>query len=238
MRIKSRLDARKLNRVFSGIGLKPRTFLDVGCGDGRYLQVLESMGMSRDDLFGLELDERAVAIARERGFQAFVGNAESWTGFNGRKFDAISLFHVVEHVADPTRLLSRLREWLSDDGVIIMETPNIDSADARLFRGKYWGGYHFPRHWHFFNIETMRKCLGNAGLSLHSIRYQTGHSFWAFSVHHALKYNRGFPVPGLARMFHPLDSLPVLAAATALDLARAALGFRTSAMLVVATASK
>jgi 2-polyprenyl-3-methyl-5-hydroxy-6-metoxy-1,4-benzoquinol methylase len=238
MRVKSRLDARKLRATFDALRIKPKNFLDIGCGDGRYLSVIESMGVARDDLFGLEIDERAVAVARDRGYRVFLGNAETWEGFAAQKFDVITLFHVIEHVADPTRLLRRLREWLSDDGVIIMETPNIESADARLFRKRFWGGYHFPRHWHFFEAATIGRCLERAGCTVRSISYQTGHSFWAFSVHHALKYNKSIPLPTLARLFNPLDSLPVLAAATALDLARAALGFRTSAMMVVASAAK
>ena len=62
----------------------------------------------------------------------------------------------------------------------------------------------------------------------------TAHSFWLFSIHHWLRYNCVTPSPILARLFDPARSLPLLVLATAFDKVRAALGFRTSAMMFVA----
>ena len=64
------------------------------------------------------------------------------------------------------------------------------------------------------------------------MRYQTGHSFWMYSFHHLLRYRLG--LVGLSHWFDPIKGLPFLIAFTGLDKLRAALGFRTSAILVIA----
>ena len=66
-----------------------------------------------------------------------------------------------------------------------------------------------------------------------STTYQTGHSFWMYSLHHRLRY-AAHPWPRLAQFFNPIKSLPFLAAFTAFDKLRAALGCKTSAMLLLA----
>ena len=103
-----------------------------------------------------------------------------------------------------------------------------------MFRSRWWGGYHFPRHWVLFDPASIRVALEKAGLEVIAIRYQTGHSFWLFSFHHALRYNARLPMPRLARLFDPLRSKILLMLFTALDIVRRTLGMKTSAMLVLA----
>jgi hypothetical protein len=66
------------------------------------------------------------------------------------------------------------------------------------------------------------------------MRYQTGHSFWLYSFHHLLRYNGALPMPRLARLFDPLRSKLMLILFTGFDILRRMMGFKTSAMLVLA----
>jgi hypothetical protein len=84
-----------------------------------------------------------------------------------------------------------------------------------------------------FTPDTLARLLSAAGLEPVGTMYQTGHSFWMYSVHHRLRYGTR-PRPGLAKFFDPFSNVVPLAAFTAFDKARAALGFRTSAMLMLA----
>jgi hypothetical protein len=77
----------------------------------------------------------------------------------------------------------------------------------------------------------MRTLLEDAGFEVVRVSYKTGHSFWMYSFHHAIKYLK---LPWLARWFDPLKGVPALIAFTEFDIVRGALGFRTSAMLVIA----
>ncbi len=232
---KTRLDRLKLRAPLAALGRLPDGYLDVGCGDGRYLGILQSMGVPRSRLFGLELDGRAVQRARDAGFHAWQVRAEHASDLiAAESLDLISLFHVIEHVSDPVAVINSLKGLLRPGGVIVIETPNVDSLDAKLFRERFWGGYHFPRHWHLFSEHTLCRMLEDSGLVVRNCTYQTGHAFWLYSLHHALKYRDGARFPRLARWMHPLRSLPALIAATGFDFVRARLGQQTSAVMAIA----
>lgn len=232
-RAKQLMDSSKLRTVLRSLDRPVSSYLDVGCGDGRYLEALAGRGVDRERLFGLELDERVVAELVRRGFRAWCERVETCERFDPESLDLITMFHVIEHLDAPDKVIARLSTWLRPGGLLALETPNIDSLDARLFRDGRWGGFHIPRHWHLFTPETISKLLVRFGLEVVDIRFQTGHSFWMYSLHHTLRY-RTHPWPRLARLFDPLRSVLALAAFTAFDKARAALGARTSGMLILA----
>jgi 2-polyprenyl-3-methyl-5-hydroxy-6-metoxy-1,4-benzoquinol methylase len=230
---KEYLDSRKMAAVLTKHGGRVMDYLDVGCGDGRYLEVLARQGVSREHLYGLELDQTTVDRLRERGLQAHCERVETCTQFAPNSLDLITIFHVIEHVDSPRQVVAKLAEWLRPGGVLALETPNIESLDARLFSEGMWGGYHIPRHWHLFHPDGLRQLLTEAGLHVEEIRYETGHSFWMYSMHHRLRYGPR-PRPGLARWFDPLSSLLPLVAFTGFDKTRSILGAKTSAMLAIA----
>lgn len=232
LRAKAMLDRAKLAGIF-GHARTPQRFLDIGCGSGRFLRQAREMGLAPPDILGLELDARATARLRDEGFDVRNQRVEE-ADFVPASVDVVTMFHVIEHVAEPAEVLSRIASWMRSGAVLAIETPNLDSLDARLFRRTWWGGYHIPRHWHLFTATTLERLLRQAGLQTASLRHTTGHSFWLYSLHHALRYNRRFPMPRLARFFDPLRSLMALALVTAFDLVRARLGARTSSMLIVA----
>jgi SAM-dependent methyltransferase len=231
-RAKALLDNRKMRWILEHGAATPRAYLDIGCGDGRYLRVIERGGVPRERLVGLEVDERSVEALVAQGYRAMCARVEDCE-LPAETLDLVTMFHVIEHVEDPKRTMQRIVGWLAPGGLLAIETPNLDSLDGRLFGRGLWGGYHIPRHWSLFTTETLMRLLRDCGLEVVAVRYQTGHSFWMYSFHHALRYSaRRFP--RLARFFDPLRSLPFLVLFTVFDIARSAFGFRTSAVLVVA----
>jgi SAM-dependent methyltransferase len=232
LRGKAFFDRLKFSGILRALGRKPSSFLDVGCGDGHYLAMMAADGVPKERIYGIELG--ASAALKAKGFQVFDQRVEDCAGIAPASLDLISMFHVIEHLPDPVLTLTRIRDWRAPRGILALETPNLDSWDARLFRTRWWGGYHFPRHWVLFDPESMRTALERAGLEVISVRYQTGHSFWLYSFHHLLRYNRATPMPRLARFFDPLRSRLMLILFTGFDILRRMLGFKTSAMLVLA----
>jgi SAM-dependent methyltransferase len=194
---------------------------------------MHESGVAKRDIYGLELDEPTVGRLKGEGFQALCERVETCTQIPEASLDLITMFHVIEHVDAPSAVLKRLASWLKPGGVLALETPNLDSWDARLFRDREWGGYHIPRHWTLFTPETLQPMLREQGLEPVALRFQTGHSFWMYSWHHRLRYGAN-PKPWLANRFDPLTNVLPLAAFTAFDLLRGALGARTSSMLVLA----
>ena len=82
-----------------------------------------------------------------------------------KKLDLITLWHVLEHVPDPNKLLTDLKLLLADDGLIYIAVPNFESFDAQYY-GKYWAGYDVPRHFWHFSHSTLQRLLSNRGFAI------------------------------------------------------------------------
>ena len=229
---KAALDRIKFNSFLRRTGI-PGSFLDIGCGDGRYLDLFERRGVPKDRIYGLDLSDEQVQRLCRRGYRAYRRQVEDCSEIPAGSIDLAIMFHVIEHVADPVRVVRRIAEWLSPGGALVIETPNLNSWDARLFKKQWWGGYHIPRHWTLFDAGTLRRLLEQSGLTVRYCAYQTGHGSWMNSFHHAAKYNSRLPSPSLASWFELPKGLPMLVAFTALDIVRKALGVPTSAILMV-----
>jgi SAM-dependent methyltransferase len=172
--------------------------LDIGCGDGRNLNWYKEIDPARVETHGVELNPRAKAIAERHGHTVYLTRFEELDLPDG-SFDLITSNHVIEHVEDPTAFSRKAWQLLKPGGVYAFETPNADCLDARWFRHKYWGGYHFPRHWVFYTRETLERLLQRTGFALHAVYYSPNPVFWNWTVHHILK-DRGWP-PALVNIF-------------------------------------
>ncbi len=151
--------ARELStRGLSWAGLK---VLDVGCFTGEFLQLLKSHGA---DVYGLELQSRAVEIANRkldgRVLQVDIDRAD----FPQMSFDIISLLGVIEHVVDPIRLLSRAQELLRPGGLLLIQTPNSGSFLARAMQG-LWPPYAPIEHIHLFSKQSLTLALSQMGFT-------------------------------------------------------------------------
>ncbi len=74
--------------------------------------------------------------------------------------NAITLWHVLEHVHDLSETMAKLRALLSNNGTIFIAVPNHESQDAVYYQ-EHWAAYDVPRHlWHF-NKENIKRLLGN-----------------------------------------------------------------------------
>ena len=213
-RVKTLLDRRSardyLRRAPPGSKI-----LDIGCGDGRLLRIFSELGVANDRLFGIELDAQAVASAQSQGLRVVRGRVEDAdydTGF----FGLVVLQQVLEHVSDPRAVIAKLHTILEPGGTAIFETPNTASWDHALFRRRYWGGYHIPRHFFLFRPASLTRLLAACGFDVVEVRFLASPSFWVQSVHHALA-ERGLPA-GVLRFFDPhLPNPLALAMFTGLD---------------------
>jgi SAM-dependent methyltransferase len=140
--------------------------LDVGCGSGRYLDLMRSLGWSR--VVGVDISERAVANARSLGVEAYAGDLAE-IGFPESSFDAVSLSHTLEHVYDPAKLLAEVRRVTAPGGRVAIVVPNARSLSAQIL-GTYWLGWEAPRHLTNFSPPAIEAVLARAGLTIERMR--------------------------------------------------------------------
>lgn len=142
---------------------RPGRALDVGCATGEFLEILRRQGW---DVAGIEPNPRAAQQARARlGAEAIRVVPLEEAFFPPATFDLITLWDVLEHLADPLHALRRLASWLRPGGLLALGVPNLESWDAHLF-GPAWIGWDAPRHLYLFPDSTLREMLSAAGLSI------------------------------------------------------------------------
>ncbi len=149
--------------------------LDVGCAVGYIGEFLRRNPPQRW-LGGIELDARAAIQARPHYDQLIVGSIEEpevW-GRLERKVDAMIFGDVLEHTADPVRVLQMAASHLRDDGIVVVSMPNVAHVKVRLrllfgrFDYEDWGIMD-RTHLRFFTRQTAQTMLRDAGFEvLHS----------------------------------------------------------------------
>lgn len=140
--------------------------LDVGCGDGTLLVHLRALGWR---VSGVEPDPRAAAVAAARiGARRVVTGELAEADFGERRFDAIVLSHVVEHLPRPEATLARCRALLAPRGRLALATPNPHGEGARRF-GADWVHWDPPRHLEVYSPRSLRRLVEDAGFRVRSL---------------------------------------------------------------------
>jgi len=213
--IRGWLEARKARKLLEKVG-GVESVLDVGCGDGRILDVLAREGLSPARLEGMEMNGIAVALARAKGYEVAELNFNDFEPAAwGRCYDLLVCHQVIEHLRSPRQALAKMRALLRPGGVVSLETPDVMGWDARLFRPRHWGGYHFPRHFHLFNTTALVELLQQEGYDIIQARSLVSPVFWIHSLHNRLA-DRG-AAENVTRWFH-YQNIPLLGLFTGLDL--------------------
>lgn len=98
-----------------------RLLLDIGCGDGRFLERL----IPHHRVRGIDFNPRAIHAATEKGINAYALSLEDYRAqFPSDEYDVITLFHVLEHVSEPGRFIEILKRCLRRDGLLGVSVPN------------------------------------------------------------------------------------------------------------------
>lgn len=134
--------------------------LDVGCGDGRTIATLVSLGWEAE---GLDTDPVAVERARSRGVRATAGTLTPGR-FTPGSFDVIGMSHVIEHLHEPRAVLEECRTLLRPGGRLVVITPNATSLGHRTF-GRDWRGLEVPRHLQIFTGPALNRLLEQTGFT-------------------------------------------------------------------------
>jgi 2-polyprenyl-3-methyl-5-hydroxy-6-metoxy-1,4-benzoquinol methylase len=150
------------------------TILDYGCGTGMFLKVCQTNAWKA---FGMEPDEGARKIASEQGLTVFSDKTRLQTYITNQTFDAITLWHVLEHVTDLEETLSFFKTKLNPNGVLLIAVPNYTSYDAHYYK-EHWAAYDVPRHLYHFNVDSIQKLITPYGFKLTETKPMKFDSFY------------------------------------------------------------
>lgn len=146
--------------------------LDYGCGTGEFVRYLNTQNLNA---IGFEPNPVAFKIASEKDKNNFYSTSDF---FDEKKFDVITLWHVLEHIPNLFEELARLKNALNPNGKLFIAVPNYESFDAQYYQ-EYWAAYDVPRHlWHFNQI-SFSKIADEFGMVIESIHPMIFDSFYA-----------------------------------------------------------
>ena len=137
---------------------KDDLFLDIVCGSGLSLLEAENPGAKS---FGLEADPNVKIIGKILNLNIFQGSLKDST-FKDIKFDLIIMNQIIEHIPEPDILLKKLTTKLTQNGLIIISFPNVNSFWKFLFKEKLIN-WHVPYHLHHFKGKNFERLLNKCG---------------------------------------------------------------------------
>lgn len=190
---------QKKNLIVRQTGVERGAVLDVGAGVGAFLATMKEAGWQ---VTGIEPEETARSVAK-RVFGINLNGSDALQDLRPASFDAITLWHVLEHVHELHRYIEALNSLLKPQGKLFIAVPNYRSLDADIYRLQ-WAAYDVPRHLYHFTPDAMEMLMQKHGLkiitripmwfdafyiSLLSSKYRNGRTNWPAAGWNGLRSN-------------------------------------------------
>jgi len=158
--LRSKARARFFNQLIKN---RPIRLFDVGAGDCRHFKDMARYGSF--EFAGVEINPDMVKAAAERGYRVEPGTIEELdtTPYENR-FDIVTMYQLVEHVLDPQLLFRKTFSLLKPGGYIAGQMPSMDCIERHVF-GRYWAGYHYPRHIQMLTQKALAALIAQSGFS-------------------------------------------------------------------------
>jgi len=143
--------------------------LEVGAGTGRFGKVMQG----EFEYVGIDLSDDAARRARADGVDVYCASLFDYVN-TGSGFDAVTLFHVFEHLADPHDALARIKDLLKPGGGMVLVTPDTESWLCAV-SGNRWVSYKFPEHLILYSRSALIELLEHSGFEI--ISAQSDHEY-------------------------------------------------------------
>lgn len=163
---------------------KKGRLLDIGCATGFLLDEARKEGW---EVYGVELSKWAVSFAKEKfGINTIFNGILKKANYPDNYFDAVVMKDAIEHLTDPRGTLTEIRRILKPDGMLCINTPDIDNFASRVLKARWWGIK--QSHLYYFTRKTLHKMLSITGFTPVKIKSCSR----TFSIHYWLSRFRGY----------------------------------------------
>lgn len=133
--------------------------LDLGCGAGDFLDVFKSDSF---DLYGVEPNLQGYSLSSKKIKGRIFKDGLINCGFTKDYFDAVTLWHVFEHLDNPKQELNEIKRILAADGLLFISVPNANSIGFKMSGGQ-WFHMDSPRHLYNYTPATLGNLLNKSG---------------------------------------------------------------------------
>lgn len=137
--------------------------LDYGCGAGEFIKYIEN----DFTVLGYEPNPDARNAASKKVKKATL--ISDINEIEDASLDAITMWHVFEHIDNQENMLKTFHNKLKDNGLLIIAVPNHTSFDAKYYK-EFWAAYDVPRHIYHFSKNGMAKLFNNENWKLNKIK--------------------------------------------------------------------
>ena len=118
--------------ILKSLVQKGNCLLDVGCGDGRFMEQCIAIESSLN-IQGIDFSHVEVASAAKRGLAVKQGNVQDGLPYSQESFDIIHAAELIEHLYDADQFLIECNQALKTNGYLIISTPNLCAWFNRIF---------------------------------------------------------------------------------------------------------
>jgi 2-polyprenyl-3-methyl-5-hydroxy-6-metoxy-1,4-benzoquinol methylase len=229
-KVKFFLDRQRFKKIFYKLPFHAINILDVGGGIGLLSdQVKKVLPESKKvKTWICDLDEQAKFIAEEKGHEYVKSTFQDFK--INEHFQIVLAFNIIEHVQDPFGFINKMQEVLVPGGIGVVQTPNWNALDSKLFKRHYWGGLHAPRHFYIFSKKSLRKEMEGRGFEILKHKNVPAGTFWTYSV--LSFFNKSAKAEGDSPMYSWASHNYLVAFFSFFDLIRG-IFFRTSQQYLV-----
>jgi SAM-dependent methyltransferase len=193
--------------------------LDVGAGKGEFLFAAAATGFAAD---GVEPSANFCAFGKEAyGVNLYHGLLGQTPALTGKKYDVITMHHVLEHVEEPVKLINLIKEYLAREGMLFIEVPNCNSYLNQLadlffrIKGLKWSSrvspLHPPFHKFGYTPAALRYLLEGCGYKVIATKTFSGKDRSSFSKK-GIKYRLASVFSTIIGLFGNRELLCMLAA--------------------------
>lgn len=159
--VRKRTLQRKLQLIKRTTGRQQGVIVDIGAGTGAFLHTMQQ---ARWQVQGIEPDENTRQRAKEL-YGLSLDNPDKLNTLASSHFDAVTMWHVLEHVHDLHGYIENIKRIVKPGGKIIIAVPNYTSYDATVYKNN-WAAYDVPRHLYHFSPTAMQQLLKKHNLTL------------------------------------------------------------------------